>query len=80
MRGVKQRIACMDELGLTPRSSSRPCGSLFAENVELEAPARSYNQFAATQCAQSGGRIWYVAILPNRRPDLAVQKFAGSKV
>jgi hypothetical protein len=41
----------------------------LAENVELEAAlARSYNQFMAAQCAQSNGRIRYVAIVPWRRP------------
>ena len=81
MRDVKQRIACMDELGLDTQVvfPSLWLGCL-AENVELEAAlARSYNQFMATQCAQSGGRIWYVAILPWRRPDLAVQEIRRAK-
>ena len=57
MRDVKQRIACMDELGIDTQVvfPSLWLGCL-AENVELEAAlARSYNQFMATQCAQSGG-------------------------
>jgi predicted TIM-barrel fold metal-dependent hydrolase len=33
----------------------------------------------ATQCARSGGRIWYVAIIPWRRPDLAVQEIRRVK-
>jgi len=81
MRDVKQRIACMDELGLDAQVvfPSLWLGCL-AENVELEAAlARSYNQFMATQCALSGGRIWYVAILPWRRPDLAVQEIRRVK-
>jgi predicted TIM-barrel fold metal-dependent hydrolase len=81
MRDVKQRIACMDEMGLDSQVvfPSLWLGCL-AENVELEAAlARSYNQFMASQCAQSGGRIWYVAILPWRRPDRAVQEIRRVK-
>ena len=53
---------------------------MLAENVELEAAlAQSYNQFMATQCGESGGRIFYVAIVPWRRPDLAVQEIRRVK-
>ena len=39
----------------------------LAENVALEAAlARSYNEFMATQCGQSGGRLWYAAVIPFR--------------
>jgi predicted TIM-barrel fold metal-dependent hydrolase len=52
----------------------------LAENVDLEAAlARSYNQFMATQCAQSGGRIRYVSIIPWRRPQTAVQEIRRIK-
>jgi predicted TIM-barrel fold metal-dependent hydrolase len=52
----------------------------LAENVELEAAlARSYNQFMANQCGQSGGRIFYVAIVPWRRPEMAVQEIRRVK-
>lgn len=73
MRDVKSRLRHMDELGIDTQVvfPSIWLGCL-AENVELEAAlARSYNQFMATQCAQSGGRICYVAIVPWRRPDMA---------
>jgi predicted TIM-barrel fold metal-dependent hydrolase len=41
--------------------------------VELEAAlARSHNQFMAAQCSLSDGRLSYVAVVPFRRPDLAV--------
>ena len=81
MRDVKQRLACMDELGIDNQVvfPSLWLGCL-AENVALEAAlARSYNQFMATQCGQSGGRIAYVAIVPWRRPDLAVQEIRRVK-
>ena len=51
-----------------------------SENVELEAAlARSYNRFMANQCNQSGGRLWYTAVLPWRRPDLAIQELKKLK-
>ena len=81
MRDVKTRLSYMDELGIDKQVvfPSIWLGCL-AENVELEAAlARSYNQFMATQCAQSGGRIWYVAIVPWRRPEMAVQEIRRVK-
>lgn len=81
LRDIQARLACMDELGIDTQVvfPSLWLGCL-AENVELEAAlARSYNQFMATQCAQSGGRIRYVAILPWRRPDMAVQEIRRVK-
>ena len=51
-----------------------------SENVELEAAlARSYNRFMANQCNQSGGRLWYAAVLPWRRPDLAIEEIKRVK-
>jgi predicted TIM-barrel fold metal-dependent hydrolase len=81
MRDVSQRLACMDEMGID-RQVVFPSIWLgcLAENIELEAAlARSYNQFMATQCAKSGGRIWYVAIVPWRRPNLAAQEIRRVK-
>ena len=81
MRDVKQRLRYMDELGIDKQVvfPSIWLGCL-AENVELEAAlARSYNQFMATQCGQSGGRIHFVAIVPWRRPDLAAQEIRRFK-
>ena len=52
----------------------------MAENVELEAAlARSYNEFMATQCGQSEGRLWYIAVVPFRRPDLAAEEIRRVK-
>lgn len=81
MRDIPQRLSCMDELGIDSQVvfPSIWLGCL-AENVELEAAlARSYNQFMATQCAQSNGRLWYVAVITYRRPDLAVQEIRRVK-
>jgi uncharacterized protein len=81
MRDVKARLGYMDELGIDTQVvfPSIWLGCL-AENVELEAAlARSYNQFMANQCAQSCGRIWYVAIVPWRRPELAVKEIRRVK-
>jgi predicted TIM-barrel fold metal-dependent hydrolase len=47
----------------------------LAEDVELEAAlAKSYNQFMARQCGRSGGRLYYAAVLPFRRPEAAVEE------
>lgn len=76
LRDVPQRLAAMDELGIDTQVvfPSIWLGCL-AENVELEAAlARSYNQFMANQCGESNGRIRYVAIVPWRRPELAVRE------
>ena len=81
MRDVAQRLSCLDELGIDTQVvfPSIWLGCL-AENIELEAAlASSYNQFMAAQCAQSNGRIWYVAIVTYRRPDLAVQEIRRAK-
>ena len=81
MQDVPGRLACMDELGIDTQIvfPSAWLGTL-AENVELEAAlANSYNQFMATQCAQSQGRLWYVAVVAWRRPDLAVAEIRRVK-
>jgi len=41
--------------------------------------ARSYNQFMATQCRGSGERLQYIAIVPWRRPDLAIHEIRRVK-
>ncbi len=72
----------MDELGIDVQVvfPSLWLGCL-AENVDLEAAlARSYNQFMATQCGESGGRVSNMP--PSSRgagPNLRFRKFAGSK-
>jgi predicted TIM-barrel fold metal-dependent hydrolase len=71
---VQQRLAAMAELGVDKQVifPSLWQGAV-AEDVELEAAlARSYNEFMAAQCGRSGGRLWFVAVVPFRRPDLAV--------
>ena len=81
MTDIPQRVACMDEMGIDTQVvfPSLWLGCL-AENVELEAAlASSYNEYMAAQCGQSAGRLWYVAIVPWRRPDLAVQEIRRAK-
>jgi predicted TIM-barrel fold metal-dependent hydrolase len=81
MRDIANRLAYMDETGVDTQVvfPSIWLGCL-AENVELEAAlARSYNKFMAAQCAESHGRIHYVAIITYRRPDLAVQEIRRAK-
>ncbi|HZT06144.1 MAG TPA: amidohydrolase family protein [Chloroflexota bacterium] len=78
---VPSRTAAIDELGIDRQVifPSIWLGTL-AENVDLEAAlARSYNTYMATQCAQSGDRLWYVAVVPWRRPDLAIKEIARVK-
>ncbi len=81
MRDVKKRLSYLDDLGID-RQVVFPSIWLgcLAENVDLEAAlARSFNQFMATQCGQSGGRLWYVAIVPWRRPEMAVDEIKRVK-
>jgi predicted TIM-barrel fold metal-dependent hydrolase len=71
---VAARLGDMDEFGIE-RQVIYPSLWLgcLAEDVTLEAAlACSYNQFMATQCNQSGGRLLYSAVLPYRDPDAAV--------
>jgi predicted TIM-barrel fold metal-dependent hydrolase len=81
MADIDERIECLDEMGIDKQVvfPSIWLGTL-AENVELEAAlARSNNQYMATQCAKSGGRLSYVAPITYRRPDLAVQEIRRVK-
>ena len=74
LNDVAARLRDLDEAGVE-RQVLIP--SLFmgpvAEDPDLEAALmRSYNTFMATQCNQSGGRLFYAAVVPFRRPDQAV--------
>lgn len=74
LNDVPGRVEAMDAMGLDYQVvfPSIWLGTL-AENVELEAVlASSYNDFVAARCNESGGRLRFVAVLPWRRPDLAV--------
>lgn len=73
LTNVAGRVAAMDAMGVDRQVvfPSLWLGCL-AENVELEAAlAKSYNRFMAAQCNQSGGRLWYAAVLPWRDSDKA---------
>lgn len=81
MTDVSQRLAASDAMGIDTQVvfPSIWLGTL-AENVDLEAAlARTYNTFMAGQCNQSGGRLWYAAVVPWRRADLATQEIARVK-
>ena len=81
LRDVPARLACMDELGIDTQVVFPSIWlGVLAENVELEAAlARSYNRYMSEQCGQSGGRIRYVAVVPFRRPDQAVEEIRRVK-
>ncbi len=78
---IEGRIAAMAEAGIDkqivfPTIWQGP----VAENPELEAAlARSWNTFMATQCAKSDGRLFFAAVIPYRRPDLAVAELQRVK-
>ena len=78
---VPARLADCDRCGIDQQViyPSTWLGCL-AEDVELEiALAQSYNTFMATQCSQSGGRLYYAAVLPFRRPEAAVAEIRRVK-
>ncbi len=81
MQDVRGRIDAMDKMGIDHQVvfPSIWLGTL-AENVELEAVlASSYNDFVSSRRSESGGRLHYVAVLPWRRPDLAVAEIKRVK-
>ena len=73
---VAARLKDLDRFGIEKQViyPSAWIGCL-AEDVDLEAAlARSYNQFMARQCGCSGGRLYYAAVLPFRRPEAATEE------
>ena len=81
MADIDGRLAAMDKVGIDNQVvfPSLWLGT-FAENAEFEAAlGRAQNDFMAARCALSNGRIWYVAIVPWRRPDLAVEEIRRVK-
>lgn len=71
---VAARVAAMDRMQVA-KQLVHPSFvlSILTEDAELEAALlRSYNTFMADACRRSGGRIYYNAVVPYRRPDLAV--------
>jgi predicted TIM-barrel fold metal-dependent hydrolase len=78
---VKARVRDLDRLGIQKQVifPSLMLGCL-AEDVDLEVQlARSYNTFLAQKCNESGGRLWYAAIIPFRRPDAAIDEIRRIK-
>lgn len=81
MNDVNERMAAMDKMGVDTQVvfPSLWLGCI-SENLELEAAlARSYNDFMTAQCRQAEGRLWYVAVLPFRSPEMAVQEIKRVK-
>lgn len=71
---VKARLAAMDRMGVA-KQLVHPSFALstLTEDPELEAALfQSYNTFMSRACAESGGRIFFNAVMPYRRPELAV--------
>jgi predicted TIM-barrel fold metal-dependent hydrolase len=73
---VAARLADLDRFGIEKQviypSAWIGC---MADDVELEAAlAKSYNEFMARQCGRSGGRLYYAAVLPFRRPEAAAEE------
>lgn len=71
---VKARLAAMDRMGVA-KQLVHPSFTLstLTEDPELEAALfQSYNTFMSKACAESGGRIFFNAVVPYRRPELAV--------
>jgi len=78
---VGERLRDMDRCGIEKQVlyPSTWLGCL-AEDIELEAAlCRSYNTYMATQCNQSGQRLFYAAVLPFRDPAAAVEEIRRVK-
>ncbi len=71
---VQARLADLDRFGIKKQVIYPTIWmACLAEDPELEiALARSYNEFMSRQCGQSGGRLWYTAVIPFRSPAKAV--------
>jgi predicted TIM-barrel fold metal-dependent hydrolase len=73
---VPGRIAAMDRMQVD-RQLVHPSFTLstLTEDPELEAALfQSYNTFLANACGQSEGRLLFNAVVPYRRPELAVEE------
>ena len=73
---VKGRVAAMDRMKVA-RQLVHPSFtlSILTEDPELEAALfQSYNTFLSKACAQAPGRLYFNAVVPYRRPELAVQE------
>ncbi|HTM08521.1 MAG TPA: amidohydrolase family protein [Verrucomicrobiae bacterium] len=70
---VGARLSDLDRFGIEKQViyPSAWIGCL-ADDPDLEAAlAKSYNDFMARQCGRSGGRLYYGAVVPFRRPEAA---------
>lgn len=73
---VRARIEAMDRAGVEKQVVHPSfCLSLMTEDPELEAALmRSYNAFMAEKCQESGGRLYFNAVVPFRKPDAAIEE------
>ncbi|MSQ52687.1 MAG: hypothetical protein EXR28_12445 [Betaproteobacteria bacterium] len=78
---VAGRLADMDKFGVKKQVIYPTVWLVcMAEEVGLEAAlARAYNTFMAKQCNQSGGRLYYSAVIPFRNPQAAVEEIRRVK-
>jgi len=78
---VAGRVAAMDRMQVD-KQLIHPSFvlAILTEDPELEAALyRSYNTFMSEACRASGGRIFFNAVVPYRRPDLAVAEIRRLK-
>lgn len=73
---VPARLADLDRAGIEQQVlfPSSWLGNLSEDLELLTAMCRSHNQFMADQCNQSGGRLFYIAVLPWCDPEAAVEE------
>ena len=78
---VKARLDAMDRMQVA-KQLVHPSFTLamLTEDPNLEAALfQSYNTFMSKACMQSGGRIFFNAVVPYRRPDVAVAEIRRLK-
>ena len=81
LRDIPARLRQMDELGVDVQVLYPTLMlSAVSEKPEVElALCRSYNRWIASRCAESGGRLRWVASLPVLSIDCAVEEIAWAK-
>jgi len=78
---VKARVAAMDRMQVATQLVHPSFAlSILTEDPELEAALlQSYNTFMSKACMSSGGRIFFNAMMPYRKPDAAVAEIRRLK-
>lgn len=78
---VPGRVAAMDRMQVA-KQLVHPSFvlSILTEDPDLEAALiQSYNTFMSEACRRSGGRIFFNAVVPYRRPDVAIAEIRRLK-